>query len=143
MEWVAARLNQTSNLKPETSSWRVMPQKITSRTNGRAVYRFFELFVYKYSESKTRCGPTQKGELPLRAHQALSREKMWFALYLASALPSFGDANWARNISLSYRSDSYSWLLDPIPCLNTQSFLVWKFRLAASREVQQKDRDLL
>src|SRR5438094_7271452 len=44
MEWVAARLNQTSNLKPETSSWRVMPAENYEPHNGRAVYRFFELF---------------------------------------------------------------------------------------------------
>src|ERR1700745_3362864 len=44
MEWLAARLNQTSNLKPQTSPWRVAPAENYQPHEGHAVYRFFELF---------------------------------------------------------------------------------------------------
>src|SRR5260370_32826238 len=44
MEWLAERLNQISNLKPKTSPWRVMPAENYEPHDGRALYRFFELF---------------------------------------------------------------------------------------------------
>src|SRR6478672_9701710 len=44
MEWVAAGLNQASELKPQGSHWHVMPAENYEPRNGRAVYRFFELF---------------------------------------------------------------------------------------------------
>src|SRR5215212_8206917 len=44
MEWLAARLNQTSHLKSQGSVWRTMPAENYEPRDGRAVYRFFELF---------------------------------------------------------------------------------------------------
>src|SRR5262249_12810521 len=44
MEWLAAQLNQTSDLKAQTSPSRVMPAENYEPHDGRAVYRFFELF---------------------------------------------------------------------------------------------------
>ena len=44
MEWIAARLNHTSNLEHQTSGWRVMAAENYEPHEGRAVYRFFELF---------------------------------------------------------------------------------------------------
>src|SRR6187401_1207954 len=44
MEWLAARLNQTSDATPQASSWRVTPAEDYQPQDGRAVYRFFELF---------------------------------------------------------------------------------------------------
>src|SRR5204863_9150451 len=44
MEWIAARLNQTSNIEDQTSPWRVVPAENYEPQDGRAVYRFFELF---------------------------------------------------------------------------------------------------
>src|SRR5215510_14011820 len=39
MEWLTARLNQTSNLKPQTPDWSVMPAENYEPHDGRAVYR--------------------------------------------------------------------------------------------------------
>src|SRR3989449_4646874 len=55
MEWMAARLKQTSNspqdesirladIKHQTSVWRVVPAENYEPQDGRTVYRFFELF---------------------------------------------------------------------------------------------------
>src|SRR6266702_3924548 len=44
MEWIAARLNQTSNIERQTSSWRVVSAENYEPQDGRTVYRFFELF---------------------------------------------------------------------------------------------------
>src|SRR4051812_29307372 len=44
MEWLAARLNQTSDLKSQGSVWRTMSAENYEPRDGRAVYRFFELF---------------------------------------------------------------------------------------------------
>src|SRR6266436_1896528 len=44
MEWLAARLNQTPDLKPQASPWRVIPAENYAPPEGRAMYRFFELF---------------------------------------------------------------------------------------------------
>src|SRR4029453_6353648 len=44
MEWIAARLNQTSNIKHQTFPWRVVAAENYEPQDGRAVYRFFELF---------------------------------------------------------------------------------------------------
>src|SRR4030095_8347712 len=41
MEWLTARLNQTSDLKPQPSPWRVMPAENYEPHDGRGVYRFF------------------------------------------------------------------------------------------------------
>src|SRR5437762_7931328 len=43
-EWIATRLNQTSDLKHQTSQWRVVAAENYEPQDGRAVYRFFELF---------------------------------------------------------------------------------------------------
>src|SRR5881397_646268 len=46
MEWIAARLNQrrTPNAQRPTPNWRVIAGENYEPQNGRAVYRFFELF---------------------------------------------------------------------------------------------------
>src|SRR5205814_4723493 len=44
MEWIAARLNQTSNLESQTSQWRVVSAENYQPQDGRSVYRLFELF---------------------------------------------------------------------------------------------------
>jgi len=46
MDWIAARLNQTSNIEHSGSStvWRVVSAENYEPQAGRAVYRFFELF---------------------------------------------------------------------------------------------------
>src|SRR4051794_16892357 len=44
MEWIAARLNQTSNIKHQTLPWRVVAAENYQPRDGSAVYRFFELF---------------------------------------------------------------------------------------------------
>src|SRR5437868_10280152 len=44
MEWIATRLNQTSDRKHQTSPWRVVAAENYEPQDERAVYRFFELF---------------------------------------------------------------------------------------------------
>src|SRR4029078_10126945 len=44
MEWLSARLNQTSDLKAQDFTWRVLPAENYEPHDGRGVYRFFELF---------------------------------------------------------------------------------------------------
>src|SRR5690349_12440797 len=44
MEWLAARLDETSHGKAQISPWRVTNAENYAPQEGRAVYRFFELF---------------------------------------------------------------------------------------------------
>jgi len=118
-----------------------MRQKITSRTTDALCIDSRAVRSTKYSRIETRCGPTQKGELPLRRHQALSRGKNVVRALLASAAREF----WRRELGEKYFIKLQEVIPTPgssiqLPCLNTQSFLVWKFTMARGREVQPEDR---
>ena len=118
MEWLAARLNQTSDLKPPSSPWRVMPAEDYEPYDGRAVYRFFELFdlpnipgiekvLQANAERRITITPPIKPYL---------EEKMWFALFWLQPLREF----WRRELGEKYfiklqEVIPYSWLLDPTP----------------------------
>src|SRR5438270_1804551 len=118
MEWLAARLNQTSNLNPQTSEWRVVAAENYEPRDGTAVYRFFELFdlpnipridnlLRTNAEGRVTITPPIKPFL---------EEKMWFALFWLKPLHEF----WRRELGEKYFTQlqkliPYSWLLDPTP----------------------------
>src|SRR5882724_10488340 len=147
MEWLAARLNQTPNLKPQISPWRVMPAENYEPHEGRAVYRFFELFdlpnipgienaLRSNAEGRITITPPIKPYL---------EEKMWFALFWLQPLREF----WRRELGDKYfiklqEIIPYSWILDPTPL--PQHAVIPRLEindwLEASR-FSQKERDLL
>src|SRR6266446_5210097 len=147
IEWVAARLNQTSNLKPQTCFWRVVPAENYEPQDGRAVYRFFELFdlpnipgiektLRANAEGRITITPPIKPYL---------EEKMWFAFFWMQPLREF----WRRELGDKYfiklqEVIPYSWLLDPTPL--PQHAVIPRLEIHDWREaakLSQKDRDLL
>ena len=147
MEWLAARLNQTSEPKPQISRWRVMPAENYEPHDARAVYRFFELFdlpnipgientLRANAEGRVTITPPIKPYL---------EEKMWFALFWLQPLREF----WRRELGDKYfvklqEIIPYSWLLDPTPL--PQHAVIPRLEIHDWREAakfSQKDRDLL
>jgi hypothetical protein len=146
MEWIAARLNQ--NIRdPESSSWRVVAAENYAPQDGRAVYRFFELFdmpnipgieniLRANAEGRITVTPPIKPYL---------EEKMWFALFWMQPLREF----WRRELGEKYFMKlqeviPYSWLLDPTPL--PQHAVIPRLEIHDWREAakfSQKDRDLL
>jgi len=149
MDWIAARLNQTSNIEHSGSStvWRVVSAENYEPPAGRAVYRFFELFdlpnipgientLRANGEGRVTITPPIKPYL---------EEKMWFALFWMHPLREY----WRRELGEKYfmklqEAIPYSWLLDPtqlpqhavIPRLEIQD---WR----EAAKFSQKDRELL
>jgi hypothetical protein len=171
MEWIAARLNQKtlassgnpavaagvdrgSDRKPEPTgviapgyNWRVVPAENYEPQDGRAVYRFFELFdlpnipgiektLRANAEGRITITPPIKPYL---------EEKMWFALFWLQPLREF----WRRELGDKYfiklqEVIPYSWLLDPAPL--PQHAVIPRLEIHDWREAarfSQKDRDLL
>jgi hypothetical protein len=147
MEWIAARLNQTSNIADQTCSWRVVSAENYEPQTGHAVYRFFELFdlpnISKISnllsanaESRVTITPPIKPYL---------EEKMWFALFWLKPLHEF----WRRELGEKYflklqEVIPYSWLLDPTPL--PQHAVIPRLEIHDWREAarfSQRERDLL
>jgi hypothetical protein len=171
MEWIAARLNQkmsASSGNPVAAaevdrglndkkspagvndpgySWRVVAGENYQPQDGRAVYRFFELFdlpnipgidntLHANAEGRITITPPIKPYL---------EEKMWFALFWMQPLREF----WRRELGEKYFSKlqeviPYSWLLDPTPL--PQHAVIPRLEIHDWREAvkfSQKDRDLL
>jgi hypothetical protein len=171
MEWIAARLNQkmsASSGNPVAAaevdrglndkkspagvnhpgySWRVVAAENYQPQDGRAVYRFFELFdlpnipgidntLHANAEGRITITPPIKPYL---------EEKMWFALFWMQPLREF----WRRELGEKYFSNlkeviPYSWLLDPTPL--PQHAVIPRLEIHDWREAvkfSQKDRDLL
>jgi hypothetical protein len=163
MEWVAARLNQRAVAGSDNSgsvralrsagvnaagySWRVVPAESYLPQEGRAVYRFFELFdlpnipgientLQANAEGRITITPPIKPYL---------EEKMWFALFWLQPLREF----WRRELGEKYfiklqEVIPYSWLLDPTPL--PQHGVIPRLEIHDWREAakfSQKDRDLL
>jgi hypothetical protein len=158
MEWIAARLNQTSNspqdesvlladIKHQTSHWRVVPAENYEPQNGRAVYRFFELFdLPNIPKIENTLGANAEGRITVRPPiKPYLEEKMWFALFWMHPLREF----WRRELGNKYftslrQAIPYSWLLDPTPL--PQHAVIPRFEIQDWREAarfSQKDRDLL
>ena len=170
MEWVAARLNQRMldsgylmldksdnsasgnpvssiehRVSPET--WRVVAAENYEPTDGRAVYRFFELFDLPNIpgiENTLRASAEDRVTItpPIKPYL---EEKMWFALVWMQPLREF----WRRELGEKYFSKlqeviPYSWLLDPTPL--PQHAVIPRLEIHDWREAakfSQKDRDLL
>ena len=147
MEWIAAQMNQTSNLKHQTPAWRVIVAENYEPRDERAVYRFFELFdlpnipgidktLRANAEGRIRVTPPIKPYL---------EEKMWFALFWLQPLKEF----WRRELGEKYflklqEVIPYSWLLDPAPL--PQHAVIPRLEIHHWREAakfSQKDRELL
>jgi hypothetical protein len=163
MEWIAARLNQraaaggadsgsvrtasSAELNAPGYSWRVMAAENYEPQDGRAVYRFFELFdlpnipgieetLRANAEGRITITPPIKPYL---------EEKMWFALFWLQPLREF----WRRELGDKYFMKlqeviPYSWLLDPTPL--PQHAVIPRLEIHDWREAakfSQKDRDLL
>ncbi len=172
MEWIAARLNQKVPIEEGCASlgnplvaagsdrcsssaggtvpgysWRVVPAENYQPQDGRAVYRFFELFdlpnipgigdtLRANAEGRITITPPIKPYL---------EEKMWFALFWLQPLREF----WRRELGEKYfiklqEVIPYSWLLDPTPL--PQHAVIPRLEIQDWREAakfSQKDRDLL
>ncbi len=142
MEWIIARLNQHW-----TANWRAVAAENYEPQNGRAVYRFFELFdlpnipkidnlLRANADGRVTITPPIKPYL---------EEKMWFALFWLKPLHEF----WRRELGDKYflklqEAIPYSWLLDPTPL--PQHAVIPRLEIHDWREAarfSQKDRELL
>ncbi len=143
MEWIVARLRD----RHRDCEWRVVAAENYEPQNGRAVYRFFELFdlpnipkidnlFRANAEGRVTITPPIKPYL---------EEKMWFAFFWMQPLREF----WRRELGEKYfiklqEIIPYSWLLDPTPL--PQHAVIPRLEIHDWREAakfSQKDRDLL
>jgi hypothetical protein len=175
MEWIAARLNQKSEEMPDTRSsmptvagvgdsgpvrdstpagitdpgysWRVAPAENYEPQDGRAVYRFFELFdLPNIPEIENTLRANAEGRITITPPiKPYLEEKMWFALFWMQPLREF----WRRELGEKYfiklqEVIPYSWLLDPTPL--PQHAVIPRLEIHDWHEAakfSQKDRDLL
>jgi hypothetical protein len=147
MEWIAARLNQTSNINHQTSSWRVVAAENYGPQDGSAVYRFFELFdLPNIPGIENTLQANAQGRISITPPiKPYLEEKMWFALFWMQPLREF----WRRELGEKYfvklqEVIPYSWLLDPTPL--PQHAVIPRLEIHDWREAakfSQKDRDLL
>jgi hypothetical protein len=170
MEWIAARLNQkilgarSSMLDEEQSapsehlassiqnpvslvSWRVVAAENYEPRDGRAVYRFFELFdLPNIPGIENTLRANAEGRITITPPiKPYLEEKMWFALFWMQPLREF----WRRELGEKYfiklqEVIPYSWLLDPMPL--PQHAVIPRLEIHDWREAakfSQKDRDLL
>jgi hypothetical protein len=156
MEWLVAQLEARAPSRPGTAQrpslqnenqWRVVAAENYEPQDGRAVYRFFELFdlpnipkientLRANAEARITITPPIKPYL---------EEKMWFALFWLKPLHEF----WRRELGEKYFTKlqeiiPYSWLLDPTPL--PQHAVIPRLEIHDWREAakfSQKDRELL
>jgi hypothetical protein len=143
MEWIAARLKDRH---PEFD-WRVVPAESYDPQNGRAVYRFFELFdLPNIPKIENTLRANAEGRITITPPiKPYLEEKMWFALFWMQPLREF----WRRELGDKYfitlqEVIPYSWLLDPTPL--PQHAVIPRLEIQDWREAakfSQKDRDLL
>jgi hypothetical protein len=147
MEWLSNQLNQTSNIKHQTSSWRVVSAENYQPQDGRAVYRFFELFdLQNIPKIDNLLSANGEGRVTVTPPiKPFLEEKLWFALFWLKPLHEF----WRRELGEKYFAQlqkviPYSWLLDPTPL--PQHAVIPRLEIQDWREAakfSQKDRDLL
>jgi hypothetical protein len=143
MEWTAAQLNQHLTSK----SWRVVAAENYEPQDGRAVYRFFELFdLPNIPEIDKTLRANAEGRITITPPiKPYLEEKMWFALFWMQPLREF----WRRELGEKYffklqQIIPYSWLLDPTPL--PQHAVIPRLEIHDWREAarfSQKDRELL
>jgi hypothetical protein len=163
MEWLAARLNAVAvagggdsgsvrdhNRTGVTApgyNWRVVPAENFEPQNGRAVYRFFELFdLPNIPKIENTLRASAEGRITITPPiKPYLEEKMWFALFWLQPLHEF----WRRELGDKYfvklqEVIPYSWLLDPTAL--PQHAVIPRLEIHDWREAakfSQKDRDLL
>jgi hypothetical protein len=164
MEWIVARLKEQAavaegddsgfprdhngaGITDPGASWRVVPAENYEPENGRAVYRFFELFDLPNIpgiEKTLRANAEDRITItpPIKPYL---EEKMWFGLFWLQPLREF----WRRELGEKYFTKlqeviPYSWLLDPTPL--PQHAVIPRLEIHDWREAakfSQKDRELL
>jgi hypothetical protein len=147
MEWIAARLVQTSNSKHHTLPWRVVSAENYEPQDGRTVYRFFELFdLANIPGIENTLRANAEGRITITPPiKPYLEEKMWFALFWMHSLREF----WRRELGEKYfmklqEAIPYSWLLDPTPL--PQHAVIPRLEIQDWREAakfSQRDRELL
>ena len=143
MEWIVARLKD----RHREFDWRVVPAENYEPQNGRAVYRFFELFdLPNIPKIENTLRANAEGRITITPPiKPYLEEKMWFALFWMQPLREF----WRRELGDKYfiklqEVIPYSWLLDPTPL--PQHAVIPRLEIHDWREAakfSQKDRDLL
>jgi len=141
MEWIAARLQHRQ------CDCRVVAAENYEPQNGRAIYRFFELFdlpnipkIDNLLRANAEGGVTITP--PIKPYL---EEKMWFALFWLRPLHEF----WRRELGEKYfiklqEALPYSWLMDPTPL--PQHAVIPRLEIHDWREAagfSQKHRELL
>jgi hypothetical protein len=164
MEWLATRLNRrhavpavddsgsirnskSAEIKHAGYSWRVVAAENYEPQDGRAVYRFFELFDLPNIpgiENTLRANGEDQITItpPIKPYL---EEKMWFALFWLQPLREY----WRRELGDKYFMKlqeviPYSWLLDPTPL--PQHAVIPRLEIHNWHEAakfSQKDRELL
>ena len=144
MEWVAARLKERNSSGAE---WRVAAAEDYEPQDGRAVYRFFELFdLPNISGIEKTLRANSEGKIDITPPiKPFLEEKMWFALFWLKPLHEF----WRRELGEKYflklqKVIPYSWMLDPTPL--PQHAVIPRLEIHDWREaakLSQKERDLL
>jgi hypothetical protein len=155
MEWLAARLNEMKlastsagvNAPGSGYGWRVVAAENYEPQDGRAVYRFFELFdLPNIPGIQNTLRANAQGRITITPPiKPYLEEKMWFALFWMQPLHDF----WRRELGEKYfvklqEVIPYSWLLDPTPL--PQHAVIPRLEIHDWREAakfSQKDRDLL
>ena len=143
MEWIAARLKD----RHRDLEWRVVAAENYEPQDGRAVYRFFELFdLPNLSKIDKTLRANEEGRISITPPiKPYLEEKMWFALFWLQPLREF----WRRELGEKYfvklqEVIPYSWLLDPAPL--PQHAVIPRLEIHDWHEAakfSQKDRDLL
>ncbi len=173
MEWIAARLNQakqdiaasgnpvvaagvdrgssdattSAGVTDPGYSWRVRAAENYEPRDGRAVYRFFELFdLPNIPGIENTLRADAEGRITITPPiKPYLEEKMWFALFWIQPLREY----WRRELGEKYfiklqEVIPFSWLLDPMPL--PQHAVIPRLEIHDWREAakfSQKDRDLL
>jgi hypothetical protein len=143
MEWIAARLKD----RHRDLEWRVVTAENYEPQDGRAVYRFFELFdLPNIPKIDNTLRANAEGRISITPPiKPYLEEKMWFALFWLQPLREF----WRRELGEKYffklqEVIPYSWLLDPTPL--PQHAVIPRLEIHDWHEAakfSQKDRDLL
>src|SRR5438477_2233652 len=143
MKWIAARWKD----RHSEFNWRVLEAENYEPQNGRAVYRFFELFdLPNIPKIENTLRANADGRITITPPiKPYLEEKMWFALFWMHPLREF----WRRELGDKYftklqEAIPYSWLLDPTPL--PQHAVIPRLEIHDWREAakfSQKERDLL
>jgi len=156
MEWIAARLEGRAQSGPGTpqrpslqngTHWRVVAAENYEPRDGRAVYRFFELFdLPNIPKIDNLLRANAEGRVTITPPiKPFLEEKMWFALFWLKPLHEF----WRRELGEKYflklqEVIPYSWMLDPTPL--PQHAVIPRLEIHDWRKAarfSQKERDLL